>query len=352
MWNSTALTKLLGIAYPIIQGPFGGGLSSTKLASIVSNAGGMGSFGAESATPQQILEIAAEMRALTSKPFAINLWIPPQVPPAIDDAAFARNLERLAPYYQELGLAKPERPPQFGKDYHEQVRALLEARPPVFSFVYGVPEPSILQECRKRGIITAATVTTADEAEFVAQAGVDCIVASGFEAGGHKISFLKPPEESLIGSFALIPQVVDRVRIPVIAAGGIADSRGVAAALALGAQGVQIGTAFLACEESGASPIHRDMLFSDARRDTVLTKAFTGRLARGIRNRFAEDMRAAENELPPYPIQSWFAASLKAAAIAQRRPDLMSLWAGQAADLVQFNSAQALMNQLIRDLSA
>ena len=223
---------------------------------------------------------------------------------------------------------------------------MLAARPAVFSFVYGIPAADVLRRCREFGILTLGAATTVREAMALEAAGVDLIVATGFEAGGHRVSFLAPAEESLTGSFALIPQVVDAVSVPVIAAGGIADGRGIAAAFALGAQAVQIGTAFLACAESNAGDLHRGKLFSPDAQHTGLTRVFSGRLARGIRNRFMDEMDAQQAALPPYPYQNWFTAQLKQAAIAQGRDDLMSLWAGQAAPLLRHRSARELLQAL------
>lgn len=350
MWNRTRAAEILGMEYPIVQGPFGGGASSTRLAATVSNAGGLGSFGAVGLDGAAIVALAAELRGLTQKPFAINLWIPQEEASPPDAQERERGLARLDGYYRELGIARPVPPARYGQDFETQIRAVLEARPPVFSFVYGVPEPSILQSCRERGIVTLGTASTPDEAVALDRAGVDCIVASGMEAGGHRGAFLRPVEQSLMGTFALVPQTVDRVAAPVIAAGGIADARGIRAALALGAQGVQIGTAFLACRESAASPEHRALLLAADRDETVLTRVFTGRLARGIRNRFSEEMARHEPELPLWPVQSWFAGSLKPASTAQGRTDLVSLSAGQGAPLVRFESAEALFRDLVAGL--
>jgi nitronate monooxygenase len=351
MWNTLSAAERLHIRYPIIQGPFGGGLSTTKLASTVSNAGGLGSFGSDSLDGEGIVKLVAEMRSLTTRPFAVNLWVPREKVTTPTTEEFEYVLSLLDVYYQELGIERPARPERFGQDFDIQVRALLEARPPAFSFVYGVPEASILQECRERHIVTIGTATTPEEAVALDRAGVDCIVASGVEAGGHKGAFLRPVEESLMSTFTLVPQIVDRVKAPVIAAGGVADIRGVRAALALGAQGVQVGTAFLACEESGASEAHRELLLSSKRDDTTLTRVFTGRLARGIRNRLSSELSAHHANVPLWPVQSWFIGSLKAAAIAQGRIDLFPLWAGQCAPLVRHNTAQALLHDLSMGLS-
>ncbi|MDB5869420.1 MAG: 2-nitropropane dioxygenase [Polaromonas sp.] len=194
--------------------------------------------------------------------------------------------------------------------------------------------------------MTLGAATTPDEAIAMDQAGVDMVVATGFEAGGHRVSFLRPAENSLIGTLALIPQVVDAIKAPVIAAGGIADGRGIAAALALGAQGVQIGTAFLACAESSASDIHRQKLFSPEARYTALTRAFSGRLARGIENRFMSELKAHDDHIASYPVQNWLMGRMKPAAIAQGRTDLMSLWSGQATPLIRHRDARSLMQAL------
>lgn len=354
MWSRTRVTETLGTAYPILQGPFGGGLSSVALLAAVSNAGGLGSFGAHALGADAIEALAAEIRTQTAKPFAINLWVkdhdgdghaPSQ---AVLDSAYAA----LEPYFKELGLAKPVYPPSFGQKFETQVAAILRAAPPVFSFVYGVPDAAILQECKRRGIITIGTALTPEEAGVLDEAGVDLIVATGFEAGGHRVAFLRPAEDSLIGTFALIPQTVDRVRAPVIAAGGIADARGVRAAFALGAAGVQIGTAFLACEESNAPVVHRDKLFTAEAAATALTRGFTGRLARGIENRMLRELRAQAAPFAPYPAQSWLTGQLKQAAMQQGRADLISLWCGQSAGLLRHRRAADFLAELVRALDA
>lgn len=354
MWQDTAVSRKLGLRYPIVQGPFGGGLSSVDLLATVSNAGGLGSFGVHHLTPQEIRELDAKIRTRTDRPYALNLWVSnhDEGGRSLGAEQFAAGIERFRPYYQELGVEPPQMPARYGQDFEEQVEAVLEARPPAFSFVFGIPSPRILEECRRRGIVTIGAITTVDEAVAMEQAGVDLIVATGFEAGGHRVSFLRPAEDSLTGTFALIPTVADAVKTPVIAAGGIADGRGIAAALSLGAQGVQIGTAFLGTEQSSASAPHRRMLFDERRRYTALTRVFSGRLARGICNRFMEEMTASGVAPFPYPIQNWFTGSFRKAAGAQGREDLMSLWAGQAVPLLRHRDAGALFAGLVRDTEA
>ncbi|MBQ5946438.1 nitronate monooxygenase family protein [Massilia sp. ST3] len=353
MWKNTEVARRLGLAAPIIQGPFGGGISSVDLVAAVCDSGGLGSFGVHHLDADGICAVASQIRARTSGPFALNLWIPLEGSddPRIDDAAFARNATLLEPYFTELGIPMPQRPARFAPPYAKQIEAVLEARPAVFSFVFGIPSSDVLARCRELGITTLGAATTVEEAVALEQAGVDMIVATGFEAGGHRVSFLRRAEESLCGTFALVPQVADAVRIPVIAAGGIADGRGIAAALTLGAQGVQIGTAFLACEESSANPTHREMLFSREARHTGLTPVFSGRLARGIQNRLREELEPHAAELPPYPVQNWFTGIMKKAASEQARADLMSLWCGQSAPLLKHRDARSLMAALMNETS-
>ena len=350
-WTDTEITKRLGIPYPIIQGPFGRGGSSALLAATVSNAGGLGSYGANDQAPSDILRIAAEIRKLTDKPFGMNLWVSTFDPggESLTPETHERVTKLLEPYYKELKLEIPPVPNSKPQNFDDQVAALIEARPAVFSFVFGIPSSEILRSCREKGILTVGAATTVDEAIACEQAGVDCIVASGFEAGGHRPSFLRRAEESLIGTFALVPQVADSVKIPVIVAGGIADGRGLVAALTLGADAVQIGTAFLACEESGASNLHRKLLFREESKSTVLSRAFTGRMARGIDNRFASEMRVHEPLFAKYPAHSWIIAPLRAAALAQGRHDLISLWAGQAAPLCRHHKAGELFTTLVKE---
>lgn len=349
MWQQTSITSLLGIRYPILQGPMGGGLSSAGLVAAVSNAGGLGGYGAYTLTPEQILEADREIRTKTDQPYNINLWVS-DVDPHLKDYTpeqFEAARLRFKPYFDELRIPLPEPAIDIPSKFEKQVEAIFRIKPAVFSFVFGIPAKEILQECRRLGIITAGGATTLDEALALEEAGVDAIVATGFEAGGHRPSFLRPAMASLTGTFTLIQQVSHKLRTPIIAAGGIADGKGVAAALTLGADAVQIGTAFLACDESGATPLHRQTLFSEASRHSVLTKAFTGRIGRGIANRITQDLAAGSEEIAPFPLQSLFLAPLRAAAIQQGRTDLVLFWGGQIAPVLKHTKAAGLMQSLI-----
>jgi nitronate monooxygenase len=351
-WNKTRITSSLGIEYPIIQGPLGG-LSTQRLTATVSNFGGLGSFGALSLAPSAINEVIAEIRALTPKPFAINLWVSMEDEGAHTSGseAFARSLPFLAGHIQALGGSLPSFKPYVPIKFEDQARALLDAKVPAFSFIYGIPPKEILDECRAQGILTIGAATTADEAIVLEQAGVDVIAASGFEAGGHRGSFLRPAEESLTGTFSLVPQVADAVSVPVVAAGGIGDARGIVAAFALGAEGVQIGSAFLACEESGASVHHRNALLSGKTIRTGLTRGFTGRLARGIHNQLLEELNRPGVEILPYPLQRALVRNLSIPAEKAAKPEFLPLWAGQSANLCRQSDAKKLLQTLVSEVS-
>jgi nitronate monooxygenase len=351
-WNENRLTAKLGIDYPIIQGPLGG-LSSQKLTAAVSNFGGLGSFGTHALAPEAIKDVLDEIRSLTSKPFAMNLWVSMEDEGAktSDESAFNRSLAPLAAHLSALGAPRPTYRPYLPIRFEDQARVLLDANVPVFSFIFGIAPREILEECRTKHIVTIGTATTPEEAAALQEAGVDAIVASGFEAGGHRGSFLRSAEDSLTGTFSLVPQIADMVDVSVIAAGGIADARGVIAALALGAEAVQIGTAFLACEESGADVLHRHALREKKAGHTALTKGFTGRLARGIHNRLIQELNKPGIEILPYPLQRGLVRNLSIAAEAAGRSDLLPLWAGQSANLSTCTNVSAFLTSLVKEVS-
>lgn len=351
-WNRNRLTAKLGIEYPIIQGPLGG-LSSQRLTAAVSNFGGLGSFGAHGLAPEAIKDTIAQIRSLTSKPFAMNLWVSMEDEGArkSDENGFSRSLAPLAAHLDALGAPRPAYKPYAPIRFEDQARVLLDANVPVFSFIYGVPPREILEECRAKGIVTIGAATIPDEAVALHEAGVNAIAASGFEAGGHRGSFLRAAEDSLTGTLSLVPQIVDMVDVPVIAAGGIGDARGVIAALALGAEAVQMGTAFLACEESGAPRLHREALLKREAGHTALTKGFTGRLARGIRNRLMDLLSREGTEILPYPLQRGLVRNLSLAAEAAGRSDLLPMWAGQSAGLSACTDVSAFLKSLVEEVS-
>jgi nitronate monooxygenase len=351
-WTENRLTSRLGLQYPIIQGALGG-LSSQRLAAAVSNYGGLGSFGAHGLKPEAIRKVIREIKDLTLKPFAMNLWVSMEDEGALTstEEAFHRSLSSLAKHIESVQGTKPSYQPYEPIRFEDQVKVLLDEGISAFSFIYGIPSKQILDEFRRKGIVLIGTATTVDEAIALEQAGVDVIAASGFEAGGHRGSFLQPSEDSLTGTMALVPQVVDAVKLPVVAAGGIGDARGIVAALTLGAEGVQMGTAFLACEESGANTHHRKALLSGQAKQTALTRGFTGRLARGIKNRLLDELNQKNTEILPYPLQRALMRHLSIPAEKAERPDLLPLWAGQSANLSRCTDVHALLDMLVTEVS-
>ena len=341
---SVELTDLLGVDLPIVLGAFGG-VSSVALAATVSELGGLGSYGLYGYSAERITETAARLRSETLRPFLLNLWLP------LDDAAdgtpedFDASRHRLQPFYDEFGIEPPALPDRFIPPFDEQIEAALAARPAVLSFVYGVPPADVVSHAQERGIVVLGTATTVDEAVALERGGVDAVVASGAEAAGHRVSFLQRAEDSLVGTFALVPQVADAISVPVIAAGGIADRRGVAAALALGASGVQVGTAFLRTRESAVNDSYRQAIIDAAGHSTVLTRALSGRLARGIPNRAVRTIEQGDR-VATFPTQNWLTGQFRAEAARRDFADLQSLWMGQASPLARFDEAQALYEEL------
>jgi nitronate monooxygenase len=338
------LRTVLGIEHPVLLGPFGG-LSSVPLTAAVSEAGGLGAYGLYGYDGGRIRSTIAALRKATSQPFAVNLWLPTgdEVEPDAQHSIFAQALQ---PFYEAVGVDIPGRPERYLPALEEQLDAVWEAAPAVLSFVFGVPSGEIVEEARRRGIRLLGTATTVAEAVALAEAGVDAVVATGAEAGGHRVSFLRPAAESLVGTFALVPQIVDAVNVPVVAAGGVSDRRGVSAAFALGASGVQVGTAFLETQESAANEYHREAIRRSAAEDTVLTRAMSGRLARGARNRAVRAIEAS-GTIAPFPMQNWLTGRFRAAAAEQNLGELQSLWMGQGAPLARHSTASDAFAELI-----
>jgi|SRR5688572_21292560 len=307
------------------------GVQDARLAVAVSNAGALGSLPCAMLSPDGIRrELEAIVRD-TSRPYNVNFFchtVP--APDAEREAAWRRTLR---PYYDELGLDAGSVPSGPGRApfSHEAADVLAAFKPPVVSFHFGLPEPGLLERVRSWGSKILASATTLDEARWLEARGVDAIVAQGFEAGGHRGIFLSGDVTTQVGTFALVRQLVKAVRVPVIAAGGIADAQGVAAAMALGAAGVQIGTAYLLCPEATTSAVHRAALASEASRHTALTNLFTGRPARAIVNRLMREMGPMSPLAPPFPLAAAAIAPLRSHAEAQGRGDFSSMWAGQNA---------------------
>jgi nitronate monooxygenase len=339
-----AFTVRMRIQHPLVLAPMAGGPSTPALCAAVSEAGGLGSYGAAYLPPGKLREEIRAIRALTGKPFAINLFADDGV--GAEDRALRDAQGALARYRQELGLP-PSAPPGSQVKLADAFPVLLEERVPVFSFTFGIPPPEMLDACRKQGIVTLGTATTVAEARALEDSGVDLVCAQGSEAGGHQGTFDRGAEPALIGTLALVPQVVDAVKVPVIAAGGIMDGRGFAAALALGASAVSLGTAFLLCPEAGTSKPYRAAL-AQARDDaTVITRAFSGRAARGLGNRFTREMSGAP--LLPFAAQNSLTREIRAAAAKAGDAGLLSLWAGQAVPLAREMPAGELAARILRE---
>lgn len=342
------LAETLGTERPIVLAPFGG-LSSVELTAKVSESGGLGSYGLYGYDADRILRTAHELRAATTRPFAFNLWLPTGTERDATAEEYARAVDAVRPLFEEVGLEVPAQPERYLPPFEEQLQAALDARPAALSFVFGVPRPDVVDAAHRRGIAVVGSATTVDEAVALAAGGVDAIVATGAEAAGHKVSFIEPPERSLVGLFALVPQVRDAVDVPVIAAGGIADRRGVSAAFALGADGVQVGTAFLRARESAANDAHRAAIETTPAHAGVLTRAMSGRLARGASNRAVRTIEQAD-AIAPFPVQNWLTGRFRAAAGAQGNGELQSLWLGQASGLATRDSAEAVFAELVAGL--
>lgn len=349
MWFDTPLTQRLGIRYPIVGAPMAGGPSTPELTAAISNAGGLGSLAVGYLSLEQTRAAIREVKRLTDRPFAVNVLLSEPVTP--DDEAIARSNELLGPIRDELGLTAPPLL-SFSEDLDAQIDVLLEEGIPAFSFTFGIPRAAVLAAFKSQGTVLIGTATTVREALALEEAGVDLVVAQGGEAGGHRGTFLGAFESALVGTMALVPQVVDAVRVPVVAAGGIMDARGIVAALALGAGGVALGTALLATPESGAHPRHKEALAVSNEESTCITRAFSGKPVRAIENRFIRTLRPYEAELPAYPIQNTLTRDIRKKASELGRSEFMGMWAGQGSRLCETRSASELIAEWVADVES
>lgn len=343
------LQERLGIALPILQAPMAGAQGS-ELAIAVARAGGLGALPCAMLSPEAMAEELGAIRAATEAPINVNFFC--HVPPGPDADGMARWHAALAPYYAEFGLdigAVPAGPGRRPFD-HEACDALESFRPEVVSFHFGLPEAALLARVKAWGATVLASATTVEEARWLAAHGADAIIVQGLEAGGHRGMFLTEEPTTQVGTFALLPQVREAVDLPLIAAGGIADARGVAAARALGAEAVQVGTAFLCCPESTISAIHRRALMSEAARYTALTNLYSGRPARGIVTRLMRELGPMSDAAPAFPLATAAIAPLRAAAEAQGSGDFSPLWAGQNASRCREVPAAEVVAELARGL--
>lgn len=332
-WPKTPLSERLQIRYPILQTPMVDGITTPRLVAAVSNAGGLGCLAAGHLQPKQIQIAIEEIRNLTDKPFAVNLLIPPKTFEE-DASRIERANELLAPLRTELGLSTAAPAiKDFLPDFKAQLATLVELQVGILNFSFGVPDPEDMAMLKAQNIITLGTATHLLEAIVLEESGVDIVVAQSAEAGGHRGTFIGAPEQGLVGSLALLPLLIHHIRVPLVASGGIMDGRGMAATFALGAAGVQMGTAFLTCPESGAHPKYKELLPEGTEITTVLTQTISGRLTRVLKNRLIAELEPYAAELPGYPIQYALTHAIRQSATAQERPEFMALWAGQGCAL-------------------
>lgn len=342
----TPLTELLSIDYPIVQAPMAGGPTTAELVAAVSNAGALGSLGAAVSSPENIRQDVARIRALTDAPFAVNLFILDDIVP--DETVIAAVNARLAPLRKELGIPTPPTPTRFAEDNAAQFQALIDLAPPVASFTFGILSEAQVRQLQRVGTRVVGTATTVAEALAWEHVGADAVCMQGIEAGGHRGTFLNPHEALDTGVMALVPLAAHAVKIPLIAAGGIMDGRGIKAALTLGASAAQLGTAFLCCPESGASALWKATLQAAGADSTELSRAFTGRSARALTNRFIREFRD-ERAIAPYPIQNILTRDIRSAAAAKGIVDFPSYWAGQGVGAIRSMPAAALVETLMRE---
>ena len=344
----TRLTELFGIEHPIIQAPMAGGPSTPELVTAVSQAGGLGCFGFAYTRPDDMRRQVEQVRAATDRPFGINLFVEPEPPEPGDDAK-AAAIKALNPWWNDLHVEEPKdvRKP-YSPDFTAQVEAVLAIRPAVFTGHFHPLSRDVVTAFQAVGVKVGGSATTVEEARVLAATGVDFVIAQGAEAGGHRGRSL-PTEEEGVGTFALTRRIVAAIgeRVPVVAAGGIMDGAGVAAALALGADAAQLGTAFVGCPESGAPEPHKQAVLAAGDRPAVMTAAFSGRLARGLVNRFTRGM--ADAPILPFPIQNKLTAPLRAAGAKAGEGEAMSLWAGQAVGLARGLPAGELVRLIVAE---
>lgn len=348
----TALCELLGIDYPIIQAGMAGGATTVELVAAVSEAGGLGSLGAAYMKPDDLKTAIQEIKKRTAQPFAVNIF----AENSEDDYGRLSEVQQvLNPFRMELGIDEISSEYKSPDWSQAQFEICLELDVPIISTAFGCLSAEQVAKAKEKGIKLITMITTVQEAIQAEQSGVDAIVAQGSEAGGHRSTFSLEghPMGALIGTMSLVPQVVDAVEVPVIAAGGIADGRGMVASLALGAEGVQIGTRFLSAAESGAHPLHKKAIFDSTEESAVMTKSFSGRPARGIRNRFIEEFEESGVAPLPFPSQNTVTKDIRSAAAKNNDSDFMSLWAGQTTRmLTEEQPAKEIVFSIMEQASA
>ncbi|GGC97292.1 putative nitronate monooxygenase [Thalassobacillus devorans] len=348
MWQHNEVTSLLNIKFPIIQAGMAGGVTTPELVAAVSNAGGLGTIGAGYMTADALQTAIRETKKRTDKPFSVNVFVPEESTGSEADISFANAL--LQPFHEKLQIEPTQEVSHSSSTFQKQLDVIVEEKVPVCSFTFGVPSEKVISRLKSHQIRLIGTATTVKEAIINGDAGIDLVVAQGSEAGGHRGTFAASFEQGAVGIMSLVQRMAARISIPVIAAGGIMDARGFVAVNKLGAKGVQMGTAFLTSPESGAKPLHKQAILKSDGDDTVLTRSFSGKPARGIENDFVRQMRQQEHQLPPYPIMNTLTKQLRKAAAEQNKPDYMSLWAGQNASLSRELPAGQLIRQMVKEV--
>lgn len=331
-WTGNRICQRLNIRLPIVQAPMAGS-DSPDMTVAVSEAGGLGSLACAMLSPERLREDAAFIRSKTEKPFNLNFFC--HNPPKEDAGVDTLWQEEISAYFAEFGVAPDAKTAFVNRaPFDDALCAVIEdVRPDVVSFHFGLPDVALLDRVRASGAVVMASATTVAEAVWLEQNGCDIVIAQGIEAGGHRGMFLSNDIATQVGTLALVPQIVDAVDVPVIASGGIGDARGIAAAFMLGADGVQLGTAYLKCPEARLNPLHARALPSARDDNTALTNVFTGRPARGIVNRLMRDLGPMSSAAPEFPMAGKSLAALRAKAESEGRDDFTNLWAGQAAHL-------------------
>jgi len=344
------LLQRIGIEHPILLAPMAGSGGTPELAAAVSNAGGLGAWGGAYAKPEEIAVAIRRIRSLTDRPFNINLFAGGyETDSKIDPRPM---LDIVGEAHAALGLPPPGLPPVPFNPFDAQLEAVLEERPPVFSFTFGIPSPAQIAMLKTRGIAVSGSATTVEEARRLAQAGVDAIVAQGAEAGAHRGTFAAPFAESMVPLAALVRGICAITALPVIASGGLMDGRDIAAVLKLGAAAVQLGTAFLPCPESGAPAPYKHALLAATKDTTVITRAYSGRPARGLPNRFIAMVSGKEEFILPFRQQNDLTRPMRNAAGQKGVADYISLWAGQGVRRSRQMPATELVKTLLTEMSA
>lgn len=347
-WPRPALIELLGIEHPIIQAPMAGA-SNAVLAATVSQAGGLGGFGATDTSADDLRTIVRDIRQQTAKPFIINLYADGAeryTPPTGSEAALKAS---LAPAHRELDAGDPPDPIDLFERFEAQIAVIIEEQVPVFSTHFGLPEPAVVRALKANGTRVISTATTVAEALELVAGGADAVIAQGMEAGGHRGTFSSEFKKGEIGTLALVPQIADAVSVPVIAAGGIMDGRGIAASILLGASGVQMGTAFVPCPETDANPAYVRRLLEAEAGDAILTDTFSGRPMRVLRNRLVDLLEENRAHCLDFPEQLSMTRNLRKAALARSDDDFLPLWAGQGAPMARAMPAADLVKSLVSD---